>query len=127
MPVIQFYETVPAADGSSVPAVGRFQFTPSGSVINGTQEVLAKPFTAALDGTGRMSVNLAATTSNWAWRVDMDIRGVPPQTVYVSVLSSDTQWANLTRVDPHSLTAIPAFLPPPWVANINIDGGTASG
>lgn len=122
MPNIRFLEKVPGAAGL-VAAKGAFRFTPTAARVDPSTtpdtEVLPHPFTAQLDANGAMTVDLAATSSTWCWRVD---RMVPHafETVYVTV-TADADWTDLPRVDPATLTPVqsPAVA---WVTENPADG-----
>lgn len=118
MPVIQFHETVDSPTGT-VPAKGFLLFRPTRARFAGTQEVLPRSFRVALDVDGKASADLAVTTSEWCWQVQLSIQETPARVEYVAVASGDTQWSALTRVDPETLS--PINIPAAWVTD-NGDG-----
>ena len=128
MPDIQFWETVPAPGGHA-PARGSYDFRPTRSrfitVPDGVdEEVLPSRFRQELDATGRMTVGLDVTGVGWCWRIDRHVAGVPGETVFVVVAETDTEWADLVRVDPNTLE--PSADPEPawWaMARSTVDGG----
>lgn len=120
MPLVRFYETVPAKSGT-IPAKGTISFVPTSPYFKTTSEhVLPEPFSVDLVS-GAAEVYLDPTLG-WAWKVIFYLAGYARGTVqeyYVSVPDSDgpLNWADLEHVDKRSLKAVNPD--PIWKVEIN--------
>lgn len=103
MPTIQITETVPDATGTEKPASGTITFIPTGTRFDGTDQVNPAAFTITLDAAGKAAVGLDPTGPHWCWRAVLDLLGAPQREEYVTVKPADTQWANLSRIDPETI------------------------
>jgi hypothetical protein len=116
--VVHFVRTVPAADGTRVPAKGVLRFTPTARrVIPGDPDetVLPVPFQATLVE-GVLDVTLAQTDASWVWRVEEFITGVHARTIHAAIPDvAELDDSDLVPIDPATLepTAVPE---PAWVA-----------
>lgn len=120
MPLVRFYETVPAKSGT-IPAKGTISFVPTSPYFKTTSEhVLPEPFSVDLvSGTAEVYLD---PTLGWAWKVIFYLAGYARGTVqeyYVSVPDADGpfDWSDLDHVDKRSLKAVNPD--PIWKVEIN--------
>ena len=108
MPLVRFYETVPAKSGT-IPAKGTISFVPTSPYFKTSSEhVLPEPFSVDLVS-GAAEVYLDPTLG-WAWKVIFYLAVYARGTVqeyYVSVPDGDgpIDWSDLEHVDKRSLKA----------------------
>jgi len=105
--LVRFFLTRPNPGGVNAAASGEVSFSPTRSrVVAGdvSELVLPAPFTVKAGVDGRLDVDLAATSVEWAWRVYVQINGVPRFTEYVTVPDVEAvDFTDLVRVDPATL------------------------
>lgn len=88
MTLVRTLQTLPNADGTRRPAKGFFIWTPTvRRIIEGNPDEVIQPvgFAVELDLTGAFEVDVAATGTDWVWRVDERIEGLRTKTTYVVV------------------------------------------
>lgn len=120
MPLVRFYETVPAKSGT-IPAKGTISFVPTSPYFKTPSEhVLPEPFSVDLvSGTAEVYLD---PTLGWAWKVIFYLSGYARGTVqeyYVSVPDEEgpLRWSDLEHVDKRSLKSVTPD--PIWKIEIN--------
>lgn len=117
MTLLEIVLTVPAADGSQVPAAGVLRFAPTRRrVLNGTT-VLPRPFQVPLT-LGMATVDLAPNDATWVWRIDEHVSGTPARTIYTNIPDAVSfLYADLVAIDPATLLPT-AELTPAWAERV---------
>lgn len=131
MPVIRFVRTAPTAGGVLAPASGKIRFKPTTRrTVEGAPDntVLPVPFTVALFA-GAADVTLEPTAPGWAWRVDESVDGIRDETYYVAVpdVAGPVDDADLTRVNPATLTPAAAPVAAWWAAVADLEAAVSGG
>ena len=104
MTLVRFLLTRPSPGGPNVPASGAVSFTPTRSRAVDGELILPVPFHEKIGPLGVLDVPLAATSVEWAWRIDRHVNGVPDVTEYVAVPDvAEIDFTDLIRVDPATL------------------------
>lgn len=121
MTVITHTYYLPDAGPEPVAAKGYVRWFPMvpGQLPDGT--VVPTPFTAKLDETGKMTVDVAAHGTGWVWGVTRKIYGLLQTTRYYLVpnTSAELDLRDLVEVDPQ--TADPtAPADPGWYAHLEL-------
>lgn len=88
MTLVRTLQTHPKPDGTRRPAKGFFIWTPTERrIIEGNPDEVVQPagFAVELNLAGGFEVDVAATGTDWVWRVDERIEGLRTKTTYVVV------------------------------------------
>jgi hypothetical protein len=113
MTLVRTLQTHPNPDGTRRPAKGFFIWTPTERrIISGSPDEVVQPagFAVELDLSGGFEVDVAATGTDWVWRVDERIEGLRTKTTYVVVPpEGPVDFTDLAQVNVSSLrsTAVP--------------------
>jgi len=113
MTLVRTLQTRPNPDGTRRPMQGFFIWTPTERrIISGSPDEVVQPagFAIELDLSGGFEVDVAATGTDWVWRVDERIEGLRTKTTYVVVPpEGPVDFTDLTQVNVSSLksTAVP--------------------
>jgi len=113
MTLVRTLQTHPNPDGTRRPARGFFIWTPTERrIISGSPDEVVQPagFAVELDLSGGFEIDVAATGTDWVWRVDERIEGLRTKTTYVVVPpEGPVDFTDLAQVNVSSLksTAVP--------------------
>lgn len=113
MTLVRTLQTHPNPDGTRRPARGFFIWTPTERrIISGSPDEVVQPagFAVELDLAGGFEIDVAATSTDWVWRVDERIEGLRTKTTYVVVPpEGPVDFTDLAQVNIASLkaTAVP--------------------
>lgn len=112
------------ADGATVPVTGDLHWRPTARRVipsDGVQPaavVLPESFTVPLSA-GGADVDVEPTTGAWVWAVIEAFPGSAPKRRYFAVPAAATvDYADLTEVDPETLSPAPSA-DPAWLAPLN--------
>jgi len=122
MPIVSYLRTVPLVDGSTGPASGRFRFKPHARrIIPGDPDNVVVP--AAFPAPLVLGV-VSAVLAPGAWRVTESVDGVPDET-YTVIIPDEPgplEGDDLARVDPATLTPLPALPDGAFIVLADSDG-----
>ncbi|UGL63251.1 minor tail protein [Arthrobacter phage Tokki] len=107
MTLVRTLQTLPNPDGTRRPAQGFFIWTPTERrIISGSPDEVVQPAGFAVElNAGAFEVDVAATGTDWVWRVDERLTGLRTKTSYV-VVPDMAEPVDFTDLVPVSTTSI---------------------